>query len=77
MAENTGTSKTSRFANFRKNSVRFVKDVRAELKKVIWPTGRQLTNNTVTVLLVCIIIGAIIWIADEALTQLLKVTLVK
>ena len=74
MAENTGTSK---LANFRRNAVKFFKDVRAELKKVIWPTREQLANNTVTVLLVCLLIGAVIWISDEALTQLLKVTLVK
>jgi preprotein translocase subunit SecE len=80
MAENTATTKMSRMsklANFRKSFVRFFKDIRSELKKVIWPTRPQLINNTITVLAVCLLIGAIIWIADEALTQLLKVTLVK
>lgn len=74
MAENAGTSK---LANFRRNVVRFFKDIRAELKKVIWPTRQQLVNNTITVLLVCLIIGAIIWIADEALTKIVEWTLMK
>ena len=28
----------------------FFKDVKAELKKVIWPTKKQLVNNTVAVI---------------------------
>lgn len=76
MAENTAT-KTSKLAIFRKNIVRFFKDIRSELKKVIWPTRQQLINNTITVLAVCLLIGLIIWVADEALTKLLEVTLVK
>jgi preprotein translocase subunit SecE len=74
MAENT---KVSRFANFRKNFVRFFKEIRTELKKVIWPTREQLVNNTITVLITCLVIGAIIWIADFAFTQLLEWTLVR
>lgn len=74
MAENAGTSK---LVKARKNLVRFFKDIRTELKKVIWPTKQQLTNNTVTVLLTCLVVGAIIWIADEALSYLVKWTLAK
>ena len=35
-----------------------------ELRKVVWPTKKQLINNTLTVLAVCLLIGGIIWIAD-------------
>ncbi len=74
MAENAGTSKLARA---RKNLVRFFKDIRTELKKVIWPTRQQLTNNTITVLLTCLVVGAIIWVADEALNYIVKWTLAK
>ncbi len=74
MSENTSVS---RFTAARKNFVRFVKDVRVELKKVIWPTRQQLVNNTITVMLYCLVIGAIIWIADEGLTKLLKLTILR
>lgn len=74
MAENAGTSK---LAVARKNLVRFFKDIRTELKKVIWPTRQQLLNNTVTVLLTCLVVGAIIWIADEVLTKIVEWTLAK
>jgi preprotein translocase subunit SecE len=74
MAENAGTSK---LAIARKNFIRFFKDIRTELKKVIWPTREQLTKNTVTVLMVCLVVGAIIWIADGVLEKILEWTMAK
>lgn len=38
----------------------FFKGVKAELKKVVWPTKKQLINNTVLVLLLVIALAAII-----------------
>lgn len=74
MAENV---KVSKLAVARKNFVKFFKDVRTELKKVIWPTRQQLINNTVTVILMCLVVGAIIWLADWGLTVIVERTLAK
>lgn len=65
-------AKTSKLNNAAKGFSRFFKDVRYELKKVIWPTRQQLINNTGTVLLACLIIGALIWIVDVVMDKLLK-----
>lgn len=43
---------------------KFFKDLKAEIKKVIWPTKKQLVNNTSVVLLCILLIGAGIWILD-------------
>ena len=43
---------------------KFFKDIKAEVKKVIWPTKKQLINNTGIVILCILIIGAGIWILD-------------
>jgi len=59
--------KVSKFSAVRKNTVKFFKEVRTELKKVIWPNRAQLTNNTITVLLCCLLVGALIWIFDAGL----------
>jgi len=67
--------RVSKIGSLGKKLVKFVAEVRNELKKVIWPTWEQLVNNTVTVLLACLVIGAIIWLADYGLTVLLKFTL--
>lgn len=62
--------KESKFSNLQKSLTRFFKDVKSELKKVIWPNRTQLTNNTLTVLLACLVIGGIIWAADFGLINL-------
>lgn len=49
---------------------RFVKDIRSELKKVLWPSRKQVFNNTLTVLITCLILGGVIWILDFALGYL-------
>lgn len=70
-------AKPSKFRNTTKNMVRFFKEVRNELKKVIWPNRQQLTNNTTTVILCCLVIGAIIWIADFALLKISEVVFIR
>jgi preprotein translocase subunit SecE len=74
MAEN---EKSPKLGKVRKNFVRFFKDIRAELKKVIWPNREQLTNNTISVLLACLLVGAMIWIVDYGLTKLIELTLTR
>ena len=44
----------------------FFKDVKAELKKVIWPTPKQLLNNTVAVL----IVGIVVFVLDVCLEKI-------
>lgn len=42
----------------------FVKDTKAELKKVIWPSSKQLINNTVAVITIVVVIGVIVFALD-------------
>ena len=42
----------------------FFKDFKAELKKVIWPTPKQLTNNTMAVVVIVVIVGVIVFALD-------------
>ena len=42
----------------------FFKDFNAELKKVIWPTPKQLVNNTVAVVTIVLITAAIVFVLD-------------
>ncbi len=46
---------------------KFFKEIRSELKKVLWPSRKQVLNNTLTVLITCLILGGVIWILDYAL----------
>ena len=40
----------------------FFKDFKAELKKVIWPTPKQLVNNTIAVVTIVLITTAIVFV---------------
>lgn len=44
---------------------KYARDTRAELKKVIWPTWKQLVNNTGIVIAAIVIIGVIIFGLDS------------
>lgn len=63
---------TEQKEKFGQRAGRFFKEIRMEMKKVIWPTKQQLINNTLTVFAACLFIGAIIWIADAGLGVLFR-----
>ena len=37
-----------------------LKDTKAELKKVVWPTKKQIINNTLWVLVLVIVVAAVV-----------------
>ena len=52
---------------FKRTATRFtkwVREMRSELKKVVWPTRTQVVQNTVVVLACVLVVGVIIWIFD-------------
>lgn len=55
-----------------KDKTSFMKSFKAELKKVIWPTPKQLFNNTVAVLTIVIITAAIVFVLDFAFESINK-----
>ena len=55
-----------------KNKKSFFKGLKAELKKVIWPTPKQLVNNTVAVITIVLITTLIVFILDLAFESLNK-----
>lgn len=57
----------------KKEKGKFLKEVVMELKKVAWPGKKQLANNTVTVLILCAIIGFVIWLLDLGFQQIYAV----
>ncbi len=75
MAGQVKEKETSRLKNTGRKIERFFREIKAELKKVIWPTKNQLINYTITVLLTSLAVGIIIWIADALLGSIIKATL--
>ena len=51
----------------RKNPIaKWFREMRSELKKVVWPTRKQIVNNTIIVLVIVVISSAVVWVVDEA-----------
>ena len=47
---------------------RFFKDIVGEGKKIVWPTRQQTVKNTITVLVMVVLIGVVIWGLDAILS---------
>lgn len=47
-----------------KDKKHFMKDFKAEIKRVIWPTPKQLLNNTVAVIVIVLITAVIVFALD-------------
>ncbi len=43
---------------------KYCREMKSELKKVVWPSKKQLLNNTGVVVVCSLIVGAFIWIFD-------------
>ena len=48
---------------------KFFKDFKGTCKKVIWPDRKTVLRNTLVVLVVTVVVGAGIWLADFAFSQ--------
>ncbi|QTA85356.1 preprotein translocase subunit SecE [Desulfonema magnum] len=54
---------------------RFLREVRAELKKVTWPSRKQTTASTIVVIVLVMIISLFLWVADMGLSSLVRTVL--
>lgn len=57
--------KTEKKLSFGKRIVRWFRDMRSELKKVVWPTGKLITDNTTVSLVVMAVSAVVIWGFDK------------
>ncbi|MCF0154351.1 MAG: preprotein translocase subunit SecE [Veillonella sp.] len=48
----------------------YLKGVEAELKKVVWPTKRELINYTLAVFIMSVFIAVLVYIVDAIFAQL-------
>ena len=57
--------------------VHFLRDNKSEVKKIVWPGLHDVVKNTITVLVMCLVIGVLIWGIDLGLGKLLDLILSK
>ncbi len=53
----------------------FLKDYKSEIKKIVWPGVKDVAKNTLIVLVMCLIVGAFIWLLDLGIGKLIDLIL--
>lgn len=56
----------------KKDRGKWFREMRSELKKVVWPDGKTTAKNTGTVLLCSVSVGACIWVFDYVAVRLIQ-----
>lgn len=57
---------------FGKRTAGFFKDARTEVRKVVWPTRQETVQTTLTVFIIVVIVGIMLWLFDMLLAWLFK-----
>ena len=56
--------KANWFKRFFGGIARYFRELKSELKKVVWPTPKQVLKNTLIVLACVLVVGVFIWLFD-------------
>ena len=51
---------------------KWFREMRSELKKVVWPSRKQVIQNSLIVLLCVLVVGVFIWIFDAVANLLVQ-----
>ena len=60
-------------AKYVDSSVKYVKEVRSEMSKVVWPTWLELRGSTILVLILSFFFAAYVGIIDIILTEIWRI----
>jgi len=52
--------------------VNYLRLIRAEMKRVTWPTPTELKSSTVIVVITLVVITMYLWVVDKILAQVFK-----
>lgn len=77
MANEKAVAKTPVPKKEKKSIVKYFKDARSEFKKVVWPSRKQVINNTIVVIVAMVVSGIAIWGVDSVFMLLIKLMLGK
>jgi len=55
-----------------KRTASFFQDARTEVRKVVWPTRQETVQTTLTVFIIVVIVGIMLWLFDMLLAWLFR-----
>lgn len=65
VSKSNKAKKENVFVRAGKRIARWFREMKSELKKVVWPTGKQTLNNVIVAVVVMVLAGIIIWAFDQ------------
>ena len=68
----TAVKKDDTRPGFFKRIGKWFREMKSELKKVIWPNGKTLSNNTLVALSMMVISAVLVWGFDELAQMLVR-----
>ena len=68
----TAVKKEDTKLGFFKRIGKWFREMKSELKKVVWPTGKTLSNNTLVALSMMVISAVLVWGFDELAQMLVR-----
>ena len=71
----TAVKKDDTALSFTQKVAKWFREMKSELKKVVWPTKKQLTNNTLVSLGMMVLSAIVVWGFDEIAQLLVKALL--
>ena len=74
-AKDDKAKKNAKSKKPKKSIVKYFKDCKSEFKKVVWPSPKETTHNTIVVIIVCAIFGLFIFGIDSLFGLLNKIIL--
>ncbi|MDR0489785.1 MAG: preprotein translocase subunit SecE [Oscillospiraceae bacterium] len=71
--EQTGAKAVAKKKKRGRNRIwKWFREMRSELKKVVWPTPKQIVNNTIVALSVMVAAAIVIWALDQVGAQIFQ-----
>lgn len=62
----TKTKRANIFVRAARRVSKWFRELSSEAKKVIWPTWKQVLNNTIIVIVCILFVGLFVWVLDAA-----------
>lgn len=73
MASDNKEKKANWFVRTGHAIAKFFREIRMELKKVVWMKPKQVVTATIAVIMACVLVGVVVWLVDFGMSALYKV----
>lgn len=70
VALGAGAVAAAALTNQGQKTIRFIKESRTELRKIIWPTRPEATQTTLIVIAMCVVVSLVLWGIDSIIVRL-------